>query len=339
MLARTVEELPRDGFLYEPKWDGFRCLAARAGDDVELRSRHGRPLGRYFPEVVEAIRGLPERPLVLDGELLAEADGAFSFEALLARLHPAASRVERLRHETPAVFVVFDVLRVGERELAGEPFVRRRRVLERLVPGAAPTLSLSPLTDDVDLARRWLDHAGPSIDGVVAKPALVPYLPGRRVMLKVKRHRTADCAVAGFRWLRDRRELGSLLLGLYDGDDLWHVGVVSAFTEEARLRFRRTLEPLAVPLERHPWAGGFRIRRSPLGRLKGAAGRWTPDMEMDWVPLSPERVCEVAYDRFDGDRFRHPARFLRWRPDRDPRSCTFEQLPTAVASSLEAVGP
>jgi ATP-dependent DNA ligase len=329
MLARSVAELPVDGFLYEPKWDGFRCLAARARDDVDLRSRHGRPFARYFPEVVDALRSVDVDRLVLDGELLAAAGGEFSFPALLARLHPAASRVARLRNETPAVLVAFDVLMIDDQDLTGRPFVERRAALERVLDLPPAGLSLGPITNDVSIARSWLERGGPSIDGVVAKPRDLPYEPGRRSMLKVKRVRTADCVVAGFRWLNERRELGSLLLGVFDDDgQLWHVGVVSSFTEQARVRFRTELEPLAVPLAEHPWAGGFKIERSPLGRLKGAAGRWTPDMAMDWVPLRLERVCEVGYDRFDGDRLRHPARFIRWRPDRDPRSCTFDQLRT-----------
>jgi ATP-dependent DNA ligase len=326
MLARSIEDLPVDGYLYEPKWDGFRCLAAREADDVELRSRHNRPLTRYFPEVAEALRRLDVTRVVLDGELLAGPSGEFSFPALLARLHPAASRVERLRTETPAVLIAFDLLVVDQQDLAQRPFVERRAALERLLDLAPIGLSLGPITNDVSIARSWLERGGPTIDGVVAKARDLPYEPGRRSMLKVKKVRTADCVVAGFRWLNDRHELGSLLLGLFDGGELWHVGVVSSFTERARVRFREELEPFAIPLEQHPWSSGFKIERSPLGRLKGAAGRWTPDMAMDWVPLQLEPVCEVGYDRFDGDRFRHPARFIRWRPDRDPRSCTFEQL-------------
>jgi ATP-dependent DNA ligase len=334
MLARSVASLPVGRFLYEPKWDGFRCLAARDGQDVELRSRHGRPLTRYFPEVADAVRALRASRVVLDGELLAgPPDGLFSFPALLARLHPAASRVDRLRREMPAVLIAFDVLALGHEDLTQHPFVERRDELERLLDAAPTGLSLSPITADVGTARAWLDHGGTNIDGVVVKARDLLYEPGRRSMLKVKKERTADCVIAGWRWLNDGTDLGSLLLGLYDDvGELWHVGVVSSFTERARVRFREELEPLAIPLSSHPWAAGFRIERSPLGRLKGAAGRWTPDMAMDWVPLRPERVCEVAYDRFDGDRFRHPARFLRWRPDRDPRSCTFEQLRTEDAA-------
>jgi ATP-dependent DNA ligase len=329
MLARLVRELPRDGFLYEPKWDGFRALVVGDVDGVEVWSRHGRPLARYFPELVEALEALPERALIVDGEILVRnAEGAFDFAALLSRLHPAASRVARLRRETPALFVAFDVVRIGDDDLHETPFVERRRRLERLFALVADPLALTPIADDAAEAERWLERfAGGGIDGVVAKRRDLPYLPGERVVLKVKREHTADCVVAGFRWLVDRPAIGSLLLGLYDGDRaLRHVGVVSSFTEAARRTFLEELSPLAIPLAEHPWAEGFLIERSPLGRLKGAAGRWTPDMVFDWLPLRPERVAEVAYDRFDGDRFRHPARFLRWRPDRDPASCTFDQL-------------
>jgi len=326
MLARLEQDVPVGDFLYEPKWDGFRCLAARDGEDVDLRSRNDKPLARYFPEVVAAIRALGPSTLVLDGELIAGSIGASSFPALLARLHPAESRVLRLSSETPAVLMVFDALAIDGEDLTNRPFSERRAALEGLLEPAPPGLGLSPATRDVNEARRWLGRDRPGVDGVIAKALDAPYQPGARAMVKVKRARSADCVVAGFRWLMGRRELGSLLLGLFRGDELRHVGVVSSFTEEGRVRLRKELEPLEIPLDEHPWAGGFLIDRSPLGRLAGAAGRWTPDMVMDWVPLRLERVCEVTYDRLDGDRFRHPARFVRWRPDRDPRSCTFEQL-------------
>jgi ATP-dependent DNA ligase len=329
MLARLVRDLPRDaGLRYEPKWDGFRALADRDGDGVELWSRHARPLARYFPEIVEAIGSLEHERLVLDGEILVRGrDGAFDFAALLSRLHPAASRVERLRNETPALFVAFDVVELQDEDLRDVPFHERRRRLESVLDGAHAPLVLTPITADADVAERWLEgFAGGGIDGVVAKRGDLRYLAGERAMLKVKREHTADCVVAGYRWLADRPAIGSLLLGLFADGELRHVGVVSSFTGSARAAFLDELSPLAIPLERHPWAQGFLIEPSPLGRLKGAAGRWTPDMEHDWVPIRLERVAEVAYDRFDRDRFRHPARFLRWRPDRDPRSCTFDQL-------------
>jgi ATP-dependent DNA ligase len=330
MLARLVRDLPRaEGLRYEPKWDGFRALAVRREDEVELWSRHARPLARYFPELVERIVSLPSDHLIVDGEILVRGrDGAFDFAALLSRLHPAASRVQRLRSETPATFVAFDAIHVSEDDLRDSPFDERRRRLESVLEGTTDPVALTPITDDPDVAERWLEgFAGGGIDGVVAKHAELRYVPDKRVMLKVKREHTADCVVAGYRWLESRPAIGSLLLGLFDGDGrLRHVGVVSSFTERARGAFLDELSQLAVPLHQHPWAEGFLIEPSPLGRLKGTAGRWTPDMAHDWVPIRLELVAEVAYDRFDRDRFRHPARFLRWRPDRDPRSCTFDQL-------------
>jgi ATP-dependent DNA ligase len=333
MLARLVRRIPAGDYLYEPKWDGFRCLVAREGDDVVLVSRHGRPFTRYFPELVDSVRALEERDLTIDGEILVEGPDGFDFAALLSRLHPAASRVERLRRETPARLVAFDLISIGRDDLRRTPFEQRRRRLEAALRGAPAHIAPTPLTADPSVAERWLaGAAGRGVDGVVAKARDLTYEPGVRAMLKVKVERTADCVVAGYRWMMDRPAIGSLLLGLYnDAGELRHVGVASSFSEQARRRFLEELAPLAVPLDAHPWARGFLIERSPLGRLKGAAGRWTPDMAMDWVPLRLERVCEVRYDRFDRDRFRHPARFVRWRPDRDPASCTFDQLGTHAA--------
>ena len=321
MLARLARELPLDGYLYEPKWDGFRCLAFRDGDEIDLRSRNQRPLARYFPEIVEALLGLEERRFVLDGELVVEGLG---FEALLARLHPAASRVERLRAETPASFVGFDLLAVGGDDLCERPFAARRGRLAMLLRGVAPPLSLTPITGDPARAAEWLER----FEGVVAKHADLHYESGRRAMVKVKRERTADCVVAGFRWLVDRPLPSSLLLGLYDDEErLRHVGLASAFSERLRRELLERLRPLCVPLAGHPWEHGFLLAGSPAGRLRGAAGRWAPEeMEQDWTPVAPELVCEVSYGEVDGHRFRHPARFRRWRPDRDPASCRLEQL-------------
>ncbi len=335
MLAELVPELPvGGGWVYEPKWDGFRCLVAREGDDVAMVSRHGRPFARYFPELVEAFRAIPDRDVTLDGEIVIRTTDGFDFAALLSRLHPAASRAERLSRETPARFVAFDLLWRDGRDLRDVPFADRRRSLEDVVPPGDASISVTPMTADAATARRWLatsDREG--IDGVVAKVASDPYRSGRRAMRKVKVQRTLDAVVAGYRWMNERHEIGSLLLGLFDdARRLRHIGVASSFSEAARSRFLAELSPLAIPLEDHPWADGFLIERSPLGRLKGAAGRWTPDMAMDWVPLRLERVCEVVYDRFDGDRLRHPARFLRWRPDREPASCTLDQLGTPRAA-------
>jgi len=331
MLARLARELPRDGYLYEPKWDGFRALVFRDGAEIDIRSRHGRPLARYFPELVEGLTRLAAERFVADGEIIAAGPSGVDFAALMARLHPAASRVERLRHETPARLVVFDLLAVGDEDLRTTPFADRRARLEALLVDAAAPIHVTPLTESYELAREWLERfAGAGVDGVVAKHRGLAYEPGRRAMVKVKRERTAECVVAGFRWMAEGQLVGSLLLGLYDGDDLKHVGVVTSFPRDRRASLAAELEPLVMPLETHPWRSGFGLERSPLGRLLGAAGRWDPEeMAMDWVPLAPERVCEVAYDQLDDRRFRHPARFRRWRPDRDPRSCIFDQLAAA----------
>jgi ATP-dependent DNA ligase len=320
MLGKLARELPREGVLYEPKWDGFRCLALRDGDEVDLRSRHGNPLARYFPELVEGMLALPGRRFVIDGEIVPRNG---DFPALMARLHPADSRVERLRRETPAAFVVFDVLAEGDAALLDLPFVQRRERLEVLLADARPPVFLTPATDDVAEAAAWLER----FEGVIAKRRDLEYEPGRRVMVKVKRDRTADCVVAGLRWRVDRPLPSSLLLGLYDAAGaLQHVGVASSFGVRRAEALLDDLRPLVVPLEGHPWEHGFLVGGGPIGRLRGAAGRWTPEMTMDWTPVAPTRVAEVAYDQVDSDRFRHPARFRRWRLDRDPRSCTFEQL-------------
>jgi ATP-dependent DNA ligase len=337
MLARLARELPAaepGRFVYEPKWDGFRCLAFRDGQDVDLRSRHDRPFSRYFPELVDAVRDLAADRLVLDGEIVLVRGGAFDFEALMSRLHPAPSRVRRLAHETPARFVAFDLLAEGDDDLRETGFGRRRERLERLLASAPPRIVLTPTTADRDDAAGWLDrYRGGGIDGVVAKDVDLTYQAGKRAMIKVKTLRTADCVLAGYRPFVDSPAVSSLLLALYDdAEALHHVGVVQAFTDAERVALVEELAPLRMPLEEHPWAAGFLIGRSPMGRLKGSAARWTPEMQHDWVPLRPERVVEVAFDQVDGTRFRHPARLVRWRPDREARSCLLDQLepPAAV---------
>jgi ATP-dependent DNA ligase len=337
MLARLARALPRDGFLYEPKWDGFRALAFRTGKQVDIRSRHGRPLARYFPELVEALAALAHDPFALDGEIVVlgegRGDGGSDFAELMARLHPTASRVERLRGETPASFIAFDVVAVGDDDLRGRPFAERRSRLEEIAAGAKPPLYLTPVSDDEETAAVWLER----YEGIVAKHRELAYEPGVRAMVKVKRERTADCVVAGFRWMAEQPLLGSLLLGLYDETgQLRHVGVVTSFTKTRRQEMLDELVALVTEIEGHPWERGFGLERSPLGRLLGAAGRWAPDeMERDWIPVRPERVCEVAYDQVDEHRFRHAARFRRWRPDRDPRSCLLDQLDVAPPDAAE----
>ncbi len=331
MLARLAREVPEGDYVYEPKWDGFRALAFVSAAGVDLRSRHQRPLGRFFPELVEALAALPPGT-VLDGEIVVAGPGGLDFGALLARVHPSASRVARLRAETPASLVAFDLLALGPDDLRALPFAERRARLERLLAGARPPLLLTPSTADAAVARGWLDRLhGAGVDGVVAKRRDLPYAPGRRVLVKVKREWTADCVVAGFRAFADAPLGASLLLGLHDGRGaLVHVGVTSSFPDRERRALFDALGALAVPLAGHPWERGFGLERSPVGRLGGSAGRWDPrEMALDWTPIRPERVAEVGYDRLDGLRFRHPARLVRWRPDREPASCTFDQLAVA----------
>jgi ATP-dependent DNA ligase len=328
MLAQLVRELPEGDFVYEPKWDGFRCLAGRDGGAVELRSRHGRPLARYFPELTKALAAVPSERWILDGEILVVVEGVFDFAALMQRLHPAASRVRELSQRTPAVYVAFDAPCADGDELLHAPFAERRGRLLELVGGADPPLFVTPATEDRGVAKRWLaEFRGGGIDGVVAKRRDLEYEPGKRVMLKVKHERTADCVVAGVRVSDDPPEVSALMLGLYDErGSLEHVGVASGFARRVRAELTRELAALVAPLAGHPWQHGFLSAGGPMGRLKGAAGRWMPGMTMDWVPLAPTRVAEVAYTQVDGRRLRHPAKFRRWRPDREPRSCLVGQL-------------
>jgi ATP-dependent DNA ligase len=341
MLARLVRELPEGDLSYEPKWDGFRCLAfAPRGGEVDLRSRNQRPLARYFPELVEALRALP-RAAVLDGEIVVAGARGFDFSALLSRLHPSASRVARLSRETPASYVLFDLLSDGDEDLRPRPFGERRARLEALLAGARPPLHLTPATGDPSVARAWLERSrGAGIDGVVAKRRDLPYEPGRRAMVKVKRELTADCVVAGLRTFAGEPVVASLLLGLWDDTGaLHHVGVVSSFPERERRALFAALAPLQAPLAGHPWERGFNLASGPTGRLAGSAGRWDPrEMALDWTPLSPERVAEVAYDRLDELRFRHPARLVRWRPDRETHSCMLDQLAADAPEPPEAFG-
>jgi ATP-dependent DNA ligase len=318
MEAKLVDELPREpGWQFEPKWDGFRCLAFRAGDEVELRAKSGKPLTRFFPEMVEALRALPAKRFVLDGELAIPLNERLSFKALQDRLHPAESRVRRLAEEQPAILMLFDCLMAPDGEgLLDQPLSLRRTALELFYREfePQPALRLSPATNRVEEARGWLERVGPALDGVIAKRLDGPYQPGARVMRKIKLMRTADCVVGGFRYLSARREVGSLLLGLYDGSGrLDHVGFTSSITDEARPQLTGMLEALVEP-------PGF------TGACPGGPSRWSSGRSGDWKPLRPELVVEVRYDHVAGDRFRHGTRLLRWRPDKVARQCTLAQL-------------
>ena len=335
MLATLARDLPAGDWCYEPKWDGFRCLAFVEEEGVVLCSRRQRPLQRYFPEVVEALAGAAGPGLVLDGELVVAGDDGLDFSALLLRLHPSASRVARLRAESPATFVAFDLLGDGGRDLRSAPLTERRAALEARVAAAAPSLVVTPATDDRDVAEVWLDHfTGGGIDGVVAKEWGSSYESGRRSRswVKVKPQRTADCVVAGVRLVPGEAQVASLLLGLYDAAGaLRHAGVSASFRAAQRRQLLDDVRPFVTSLDGHPWEGGFALERGPIGRLSGAGGSWDPaTMVLDWVPLRPRLVCEVEYDQVEpGGRWRHPVRWLRWRADREPRSCTTGQLALA----------
>ena len=317
MEARLVEALPDGpGWQFEPKWDGFRCLAFKQGDVVELQSKSGKPLARYFPEVAAAIAALPLDRVVLDGELLIPVGPTLSFEALQMRLHPAESRIRKLSAETPARLMLFDCLWSPEAHALVERPLRERRVaLEAFYDDhRSETLRLSPLTEERAVAQRWLDAAGGALDGVIAKRRDEAYQPGERAMLKVKRLRTADCVVGGFRYASKKREVGSLLLGLYDDAGLLHhVGFTSAIAAADRPALTERLEALVE-------APGF------TGDAPGGPSRWSTERSATWQPLRPELVAEVRYDHVTGRRFRHGTGFLRWRPDKAPRQCTMEQL-------------
>lgn len=339
LLARLARRLPEGDVLYEPKWDGFRCLVKRDGAEIDMRSRNLRPLSRYFPELVAAFRTLAAEHFTIDGEIIVCSGNRFDFPALLSRLHPAAARVERLQRESPASYVAFDALAVEDETLMTTGPRSRRARLEALLAEARPPLFLTPATDDPNVAQTWLERfTGNGIDGVIAKPSETTYQPGKRVITKVKAERTADCVVAGMRLYAGHPLVASLLLGLFDpSSTLRHVGVASSFTDARRAELFRELEPLTTSTSGHPWEKGFGLERSPLGRLKGAAARWSPDERADWIPLRPLLVCEVTFDQWEGDRFRHPARFKTWRHDRDPRSCTFEQIDVAEPAPLDEI--
>ncbi|WP_406208156.1 ATP-dependent DNA ligase [Kitasatospora sp. NBC_01560] len=339
MLAKSVAKIP-PGMQYEAKWDGFRALVFRDGAEVELGSRTGKPLTRYFPEVVEALkRELPPR-CVLDGELVIARDGRLRFEELLERIHPAASRVKLLAERTPASFVAFDLLALGEASLLDEPLSVRRPALEEALAGAADPVFTAPASTDRELAQRWFaEFEGAGLDGVVAKPLDHPYRPGERTMFKIKHERTADCVVAGYREHKSGPVVGSLLLGINDAEGrLQHVGVCAAFPMARRRELAEELAPLRMAdASGHPWGGWADEAAHADARLPGAQSRWTGGKDLSWVALRPERVVEVAYDHMEGTRFRHTAQFRRWRPDRTPESCTYAQLEEPVSYDLARV--
>jgi ATP-dependent DNA ligase len=342
MLAKIAEEIPGEGpFLFEPKWDGFRAIVFRGDDDVYMQSRDSRPLDRYFPDLHdELIAKLPKR-CVLDGEIVIATPHGLDFDALQLRLHPAASRVTKLAKETPASFVAFDVLEVDGRNVMSEPQAERRKLLEKLLARVKPPIHLTPVTRDREQAVEWLEHfEGAGLDGVVAKPEASPYLPGKRAMFKIKHARTADCVVAGFRWHKSGKDaVGSLLLGLYDDHGvLQHVGVTSSFTMATRKQLAKELEPLRKnAFEKHPWKEWANAVAAETSRMPGAQSRWSAGKDLSWEPLRIERVCEVKYDHLHGDRFRHAAIFLRWRPDKPPKECRYDQLEVTTPYELKKV--
>ena len=341
MLAKAVDTLPEGSLSYEPKWDGFRSIIFRDGDEVEIGSRNGKPMTRYFPELVEALKAnLPAR-CVVDGEiiLVRPAGDRLDFDALQQRIHPAASRVKLLAEQTPASFVAFDLLALGDEDLTARPHSERRRALQRALSDSAAPIHLTAATPDRETAEEWFrQFEGAGLDGIVAKPLDGRYQPDKRAMYKIKHERTADCVVAGYRVHTSGPDrIGSLLLGLY-GDDgaLANVGVVGAFPMQRRKELFEELQPLVTDVDEHPWAWakqeeGTRTPRNAEG------SRWSGGKDLSFVPLRPERVLEVKYDHMEGMRFRHTAQFVRWRPDRDPRSCTYEQLEEPVKYELSAV--
>jgi ATP-dependent DNA ligase len=340
MLAKAVPEIP-PGALYEPKWDGFRSVIFRDGDEVEIGSRNERPMTRYFPELVEAFRReLPDK-CVVDGEIVVPSDGGLDFEALQQRIHPAVSRVTMLARTTPASFIAFDLLAVGEQDLTDRPFEQRRAALLDALSAASAPVHVTPATDDLDTARRWFtEFEGAGLDGIVAKPLTIAYQPDKRVMFKIKHERTADCVVAGYRVHKSGADaIGSLMLGLYtDAGTLNSVGVIGAFPMARRRELFAELQPLVTGFDEHPWnwAAHEAGERTPR---RNEQSRWNAGKDLSFVPLRPERVVEVRYDHMEGERFRHTAQFSRWRPDREPRSCTYEQLEVPVTFQLGDIVP
>jgi ATP-dependent DNA ligase len=340
MLAKLTRELPPSGGVsFEPKWDGFRCIVFRDGDDLDLQSRNQKPLLRYFPELREPLLSqLPEQ-VVLDGELVVANDRGLDFDALQLRQHPADSRVRKLSAEIPASYVAFDLLALGRDSLLDEPFGERRKLLEKTLKKARAPIYLTPTTRDRDTAADWFERfEGAGFDGVVAKPLTDPYRPGQRSMIKVKHERTCDCVVAGYRVHKDGQGLGSLLCGLYDGDGtLHHVGVASGLAAKLRTELLADVQPLREDaLVDHPWREWADAQREAhaSGRMPGGPSRWNADKDLSWEPLRLERVCEVTFEGMMNGRFRHNARFRRWRADKDPADCTFAQLEVIPPAEL-----
>jgi ATP-dependent DNA ligase len=343
MLAKAATKLPvGDDLFYEPKWDGFRCVVFRDGDRVELGSRNERPLTRYFPEVVAAVKAnLPDR-CVVDGEIVVPRGDRLHFEDLLQRIHPAQSRVDLLAEQTPASFVAFDVLALGDESLLEVPFGERQARLRTALAGVQAPVYVSAITQDAGTAQRWFEtFEGAGLDGVVAKAADLPYGPDQRLMTKVKHVRTADCVVAGFRWHKSGPIVGSLLLGLYnDAGDLQHIGVAASFPMARRAELVEELAPYrAEALDGHPWQdwANAQVQQDGENRMPGAVSRWNAKKDLSWVPLRPELVVEIKYDQLEGRRLRHTGHFLRWRPDREPASCTYDQLEVPVRYDLAEV--
>jgi ATP-dependent DNA ligase len=341
MLAKIADELPSSpAFLFEPKWDGFRAIVFRGASDVFIQSRDLRPLDRYFPELHDSLLERLPSGCVIDGEIVIAGPNGLDFDALQLRLHPAASRVAKLAKETPASFVAFDVLAIDGRNVMPAAQSERRAFLEKALNQVEPPVHLTPMTRDRTIALQGLEHfEGAGLDGVIAKPADIPYEPGKRVLIKVKHARTSDCVVAGFRWHKSGQDaVGSLLLGLYDDSGaLQHVGVASAFTMATRKQLALDLAPLRKDaLKDHPWRE-WASAADAATRMPGAQSRWSAGKDLSWEPLRIERVCEVKYDHLQGDRFRHAAIFLRWRPDKPPSECRYDQLEVTTPFELEKV--
>jgi ATP-dependent DNA ligase len=341
MLAKLAEVLPANDYMYEPKWDGFRAIIFRDAEDVQIQSRDGRPLDRYFPELHAVLKQRLPRGCVVDGEIVIVTPQGLDFDALQLRLHPAASRVKKLATQTPASFVAFDLLAVGSKNLMAMPQRQRRAALAKLLHDVESPVYLTPMTEDRKVALNWLKRfEGAGLDGVVAKAAEGAYLPGKRAMVKVKHMRTADCVVAGFRWHKSGQgAVGSLLLGLYDENDvLQHVGVTSSFTMPMRRQLAKELAPLRKDaMTRHPWRDWAANAAAESSRMPGAHSRWSAGKNLAWEPLKIRRVCEVKYDHMQGDRFRHATVFLRWRPDKPPDLCRYDQLEVVPPYELKRI--